>query len=312
MKYVFGFESRERDFGQVQYDRNGIPLSQLHQRANSMPAFMEYSPAPSLMSQYDEYGTVSNPRMSFEPMTPPQHSIGLGAEPTYIANDETGLYSAIPDLNMSQGFNPLMHMQPSHMVNPQFSGVTRTFPPANVYSVIEGSPTYKQRRRRSSMSTGISAAITAAGGAAQVQRPSDLRRSMSSSVVPQSVQEVEEGVQEPIHQHPSPQSVSGYSQLKTEAFPDLSRHGTPLATVEDSPVQHPASLVGQEDFPSFDNGSFGESPMAHNPLARTNPGVYRRARSATMMELGPYPTKSHSCPIPTCGRLFKRLEHLKR
>jgi len=31
-----------------------------------------------------------------------------------------------------------------------------------------------------------------------------------------------------------------------------------------------------------------------------------------MMELGPYPQKSHSCPIPTCGRLFKRLEHLKR
>lgn len=31
-----------------------------------------------------------------------------------------------------------------------------------------------------------------------------------------------------------------------------------------------------------------------------------------MMEIGPYPQKSHSCPIPTCGRLFKRLEHLKR
>ncbi|KAK4997055.1 hypothetical protein LTR28_014095 [Elasticomyces elasticus] len=31
-----------------------------------------------------------------------------------------------------------------------------------------------------------------------------------------------------------------------------------------------------------------------------------------MMELGPYPQKSHSCPIPMCGRLFKRLEHLKR
>lgn len=30
-----------------------------------------------------------------------------------------------------------------------------------------------------------------------------------------------------------------------------------------------------------------------------------------MMELG-VPYKSHSCPIPSCGRLFKRLEHLKR
>ncbi|KAK5275042.1 hypothetical protein LTR40_013762, partial [Exophiala xenobiotica] len=41
------------------------------------------------------------------------------------------------------------------------------------------------------------------------------------------------------------------------------------------------------------------------------PGPIRRARSATMMELG-VPYKSHSCPIPSCGRLFKRLEHLKR
>jgi len=42
------------------------------------------------------------------------------------------------------------------------------------------------------------------------------------------------------------------------------------------------------------------------------PSVVRRAKSATVMELGPYPQKSHSCPIPSCGRLFKRLEHLKR
>ncbi|KIW09570.1 uncharacterized protein PV09_00444 [Verruconis gallopava] len=304
-------KTRERDFGSVQFDRNGIPLTQLHQRANSMPAFMEYSPAPSLMSQYDEYGTISNPRMSFEPMTPPQHSMGLSAEPTYIANDETGLYSAIPDLGMSNNFNPLMQMPPSNVVNPQFTGVSRAFPPASVYSVIEGSPTYKQRRRRSSISQGLAAAVTSAGGAPALQRPSDLRRSMSASVVPQTVQEVEETQDATQQQQPSPQSANGgYAHQKTEQFPDMSRHGTPLATVEDSPVQQHTSL-GAEEFPSFDNSNF-DGGMAQNPLMRSAPGVFRRARSATMMELGPYPTKSHSCPIPTCGRLFKRLEHLKR
>jgi transcription factor STE12 len=304
-------KTREREFGSVQFDRNGIPLSQLHQRANSMPAFMEYSPAPSLMSQYDEYGSVSNPRMSFEPMTPPQHSMGLAAEPTYIANDETGLYSAIPDLGMSNNFNPLMQMPPSNMVNPQFTGATRSFPQTNVYSVIEGSPTYKQRRRRSSISQGISAAVTSASGTPQMQRPSDLRRSMSASVVPQTVQEVEESTQDAVQRQSSPHSGSnGYAQQKPEPFPDMSRHGTPLATIEDSPVQQHASL-GNEEFPAFENGSF-DGAMAQNPLVRSAPGVFRRARSATMMELGPYPTKSHSCPIPTCGRLFKRLEHLKR
>jgi len=59
----------------------------------------------------------------------------------------------------------------------------------------------------------------------------------------------------------------------------------------------------------------GDSPIHDSPQRRHMQGpngVIRRARSATMMELGPYPQKSHSCPIPTCGRLFKRLEHLKR
>lgn len=77
-----------------------------------------------------------------------------------------------------------------------------------------------------------------------------------------------------------------------------------------------------DDLGSMTTGGDFDAPsqsMQHSALARTSAGssagpggVYRRARSATMMELGPYPQKSHSCPIPTCGRLFKRLEHLKR
>ncbi|KAF2404708.1 STE-domain-containing protein [Trichodelitschia bisporula] len=293
-------KSRERDFGQPQFDRNGIPLGQLHQRANSMPAFMECSPAPSLaLSHYDDY---SNPRMSFEPLTPPQHAFSLGPEPSYIPNEDTGLYSAIPDLNVSATFNPMMQLPPSSF-GPQFS-VTRTFPPPNVYSVIEGSPTYKQRRRRSSITTNVGV-VTASGAVQGVQRTSDLRRSMSSSVVP--VQEVDE------NEHDSPQSSNNYAPVqKTEPFPDLSRHGTPLATVEDSPIQQPMTIMPQDELSQFTNGDFAEAPLQHSALARTAGGVFRRARSATMMELGPYPQKSHSCPIPTCGRLFKRLEHLKR
>ncbi|KAF2181749.1 STE-domain-containing protein [Zopfia rhizophila CBS 207.26] len=306
-------KSRERDFGgQVQYDRNGIPLSQVHQRHSSMPAYMEYSPAPSFVSShYEDYSTRG---MSFEPLTPPQHQISLGQEPAYIANEDTGLYSAIPELGVSTSFNPLMNIPPSNLMGPGFSGVTRPFPPGNVYSVIEGSPTYKQRRRRSSMSTGVSAAVTATGGGVhQVHRPSDLRRSMSSSVMP-----VPEGDES---NHNSPNSLNGatggnYSQPVTEqkAVVDISRHGTPLHTVEDSPPQQQNNMLPQDDLNSLVNGDVFENPLQHSAVARTAaaPGVFRRARSATMMEIGPYPQKSHSCPIPTCGRLFKRLEHLKR
>ncbi|KAF2115021.1 STE like transcription factor-domain-containing protein [Lophiotrema nucula] len=302
-------KSRERDFGgQVQYDRNGIPLSQVHQRHSSMPAYMEYSPAPSFVSShYEDYSTRG---MSFEPLTPPQHQISLGAEPAYIANEDTGLYSAIPELSVSTGFNPLMNIPPSNLMGPGFSSVTRPFQPGNVYSVIEGSPTYKQRRRRSSLSTGVSAAVTATGAAHQVHRPSDLRRSMSSSVVP-----VPEGDESG---HNSPDSVHGatsFNQPVQDIKPivNISRHGTPLQTIEDSPPQQ-HSMLPQDDLNSLVNGDVFENPLQHSAVTRTAaaPGVFRRARSATMMEIGPYPQKSHSCPIPTCGRLFKRLEHLKR
>jgi len=302
--------SREQSVEQLRFNREGIPISQVHQRHSSMPAYMEYSPAPSLaLSHYEDY---SNRGISFEPLTPPQASIALGAEPAYIANEDTGLYTAIPDLGVSNNFNPLMQLPPSNLVGPQFSGVTRTFGPSNVYSVIEGSPTYKQRRRRSSLSTGVSATVTVTGGTPHnVHRQSDLRRSMSSSVAP--VPEADE-----CH-HGSPQNLNHSFTGIPEQKPvlELSRHGTPLATVESSPIQQNMSLVHQDDLNNLTNGGefkdFTEAPLQHNPLARSAaPNVFRRARSATMMELGPYPQKSHSCPIPTCGRLFKRLEHLKR
>lgn len=34
--------------------------------------------------------------------------------------------------------------------------------------------------------------------------------------------------------------------------------------------------------------------------------------SPTRSNAAPYPVKTYTCPLPTCGRLFKRLEHLKR
>ena len=136
---------------------------------------------------------------------------------------------------------------------------------------------------------------------------------MSSSIMP--VPEHEE-----VHQHSnhnSPDSATGPSlhHPHPEAKPQtiISRHGTPLHTIEDSPPQQPAMLP-QDELNNLVNGDMFDSPLQHSAVARAQgaPNVFRRARSATMMEIGPYPQTSHSCPIPTCGRLFKRLEHLKR
>lgn len=311
---------RETDFGRVQYNQNGVPVNQTHQRHASMPAYgLEYSPAPSFVSShYDDY---SNRGISFEPITPPQQAMGMGPEPAYIANEETGLYTAIPDhMGSVNGLHGMMQLPPSNLSGPQFNHASRGFGGNNVYSVIEGSPTYKQRRRRSSIPPGISAMVAANAAAAgqthTAHRPSDLRRSVSHSVGP-----VTEG-DESGHNSPPElsytHSINQMAQHHKELL-ELSRHGTPLSTIEDSPSMNPMSLQ-QNDFSHMshehDHHSHSVEPSVHDSPRRMNmqgpQGVVRRARSATMMELGPYPQKSHSCPIPTCGRLFKRLEHLKR
>ncbi|KAK8022321.1 ste12-like transcription factor [Apiospora rasikravindrae] len=296
---------REPDYARMQYNQNGVPI-QGHQRHASMPAYgLEYSPAPSFVSSH--YEDYSNRGISFEPITPPQQALGMGAEPAYIANEETGLYTAIPDhMAGVNGLNGMIQLPPSNLAGPQFS---RAYGANNVYSVIEGSPTYKQRRRRSSIPPSMSA-IAAATAQAQAagHRPSDLRRSVSTSVGP--VAEGDENENSPPGLSYSNSGVSVHSQHHHKDMVDMSRHGTPLSTVEGSPAMNPMSLQQQEYVHMGHDDMHGERAMhaSHGGHA----GAVRRARSATVMELGPYPQKSHSCPIPTCGRLFKRLEHLKR
>ena len=301
---------REQDFAPVQYDRNGVPVGRVHQRHTSMPAYMEYSPAPSFVSsQYEDY---SNRGLSFEPVTPPQNAQTLSAEPAYIANEETGLYTAIPDVNQSQGYHAMMSLPPSAMGGMQFNSGQRGYGSSNVYSVIEGSPTYKQRRRRSSIPTPVgtaavaAATATTAGGVAHTPvRGSDLRRSVSLSVAPVAEgQEVEQGPSTAV-----PTTYHGMVAQQKELL-DMARRESPMPTMEGSPAPHSMTVQTPDEYTtSFPHDDLPQS-MTTSPTGR--PGPLRRARSATMMELGPYPQKSHSCPIPTCGRLFKRLEHLKR
>ncbi|KAJ5461276.1 uncharacterized protein N7458_002828 [Penicillium daleae] len=306
---------REQDYGAIQYDRNGMPLARIHQRHSSMPTFYEYSPAPSFVSsQYEDY---SNRGLSFEPVTPPQHSVGLGAEPAYIANEDTGLYTAIPDLSNAAPYNPMMQLPPSNFAGGHYPSASRSFS-SNAYSVIEGSPTYKQRRRRPSVTPGPANGNPGAANGSQVapssqpppyaaHRPSDLRRSVSSSVAP--VAEGEESG------HDLPRTYPSAMLPQKDLLQEISRHGTPLQHLEETVNQHAVPISNSPDDLAALPTSAAIETTAQNSTSRSDragPGPARRARSATMMELGPYPQKSHSCPIPSCGRLFKRLEHLKR
>ncbi|KAJ1335235.1 transcription factor STE12 [Microdochium nivale] len=299
---------REPEYSRMQYNQNGVPITHGHQRHASMPAYgLEYSPAPSFVSShYEDYSTRG---ISFEPITPPQQVLGMGPEPAYITNEDAGLYAGISDpMGGVHGLNGMMQLPPSNLAGPQFS---RSFGANNVYSVIEGSPTYKQRRRRSSIPPSITA-IAAANAQAQAanhnsHRPSDLRRSISLSVGPVAEGDESHETSPPGLSYTSGMSLNG--QQHKELL-EMSRHGTPLSTVEGSPAMHHMALHQQEYHLGGDD--MGSDGMGDRRGVQGHVNVLRRARSATVMELGPYPTKSHSCPIPTCGRLFKRLEHLKR
>lgn len=318
----------EQDFaGALQYDRNGVPVSRIHQRHASMPTYVEYSPAPSFVSsQYDDYG---NRGLSFEPVTPPQHALSLGSEPAYIANEDTGLYSAIPEIASMGAYHPAMQLPPSNLVGPQLSNPSRSFPSAQVYgySALEGSPTYKQRRRRSSIPTSVTNAIAAATGNASTQqqrtssqntpqphaahRPSDLRRSCSVAQVPEDESSTQDSL---------PELTNGYTPQRTDTLQhSVSQTGMSLPPLDETASSHDRlnSMLSaaQGDASLVNGGETMESAAlssSANGRGGDRPGPVRRARSATMTELGPYPHKSHSCPIPSCGRLFKRLEHLKR
>lgn len=326
-------KTREMSVNPV-FDRNGVPFSQVGNRHSSMPSYMEYSPAPSFVSSHFE--DYSQRGLSYEPLTPPQHSMGMGSEPAYIANEDTGLYTAIPEVGSQQPFNPLMSITPN-LAGTHFPSMARNYAPQPVYSVLEGSPTYKQRRRRSSLTqggvaipTGVTSAGMANAHASHVphapHRPSDLRRSVSNSVAPQSIPEAQEVTtynDSPASMHTTHQSNPLIGEHKE--LMNLSRHGTPSNTLEgatddNTPSHgHPQSMgmghVNMEEFTSFNpspSQHYSHTPLQHHAVQRTANGVFRRARSATASEMAPYPQKSHSCPIPMCGRLFKRLEHLKR
>ncbi|KAL7276876.1 Transcription factor mst12 [Rhizina undulata] len=291
---------REDDYASYYSDR-GMSLSRpMHQRTVSMPSYMEYSPAPSFAPSED----YSARGISYEPITPPQQLMHI-TEPHYISNDGSGLYNTMSDPTGANALHGMIQLPLPAVSNPPFSSTPRAYT-NNVYSVIEGSPTYKQRRRRSSITPGISALANATNAATgHVRRQSDhFRRSATASIIPMAENDAD-----------SPPVNMGM-QMTSREIVDLSRQGTPLSMMEGSPAPHNTQVMMQhqqhESSPMAPTSNCDQSDYGITGSPNKRPTVIRRAKSATVMELGPYPQKSHSCPIPSCGRLFKRLEHLKR
>jgi len=278
------------------YDGQSIPMSNRVMRQASIPHYLEYSPAPSFASSAVE--DYSNRGVSYEPVTPPQQLVNV-SEPQYLsAETAAGMYGPLDPT----GQNAMSGM--GQLPLPTVSGVAATFSATprytnNVFSVIEGSPTYKQRRRRSSATPAALSAL--ANEVTLSRRPSEDRPRAATETITIEADESQED-----HSQGVPLSIQ--QQQQRDQYHDLSRHATPMSMLEGSPAPSNPLAYLQES-----HGIMMPRQMSVGLDATgfSRPNIIRRARSATA-DASPYPQKSHSCPIPSCGRTFKRLEHLKR
>jgi transcription factor STE12 len=146
--------------------------------------------------------------------------------------------------------------------------------------VLQGSPTYKQRRRRTSISQHMN---------------------MVNNVPSNNTQ---------FGHRPRAASVADGSLRNTLLAQGFQRHTTPL---RDSPYQRSSTPVSGLQHPIFNaHEELAQLQMEHDERYASASPMDFRASSVTPGAGGTSPAKTFTCPVPTCGRLFKRLEHLKR
>lgn len=290
-------------YSQQPFNRPAFPHSHTAIRHNSMPVYMEYSPAPSFNSSQSFREDYSARTMSFEPITPPQQPLTYHPAAPFTPQDDSLSYGAIS--LTPQVYQQMVQMNQNFSTQPNF--VPRSNATNAIYSRLESSPTYRIQQRRSPFGhvvpydhTSMEGMSTDRYGAQYTSRhPSDLRRSISTSLGPLSEQYPK--------RHVSAQATLQNNQRDGNGTPDMSRQGTPTITVEQ---HHPIPVLNQRYGVLMNNTVTAQPQFC---AANLGPGAVRRARSATTAAgQGPYSTKSHCCPISTCGSVFKRLEHLKR
>jgi len=270
-----------------------MPYGQ-HQYRNpamSCPPFsLEYSPAPSFTGHVpDDY--AQGRAMTYAPETPPQSHSG-----PYALNGQLNYGFPTPDSSVAgndfashgtQIYDPSLN-ETAMAINRTRGVIGMSNVTAEQMNVLQGSPTYKQRRRR----TSISQQMGMAGG----PFPS---------------------LPNPTHSHPfghrpRAASVADGGLRHSILNQGVQRHTTPIrdgpysrnATPVQSHLPNPIFQANEELLKlQMDHDERFESPMPMD-MSRSSatPGPGDRDS----------PAKTFTCPVPACGRLFKRLEHLKR
>ena len=258
-----------------------VPLPYGHQyRSSTVPCRpftgYEYSPAPQFPGQMspDEY--AGGRAMTYAPETPQSQAL-------FSMSSQIPSYGLLPTPEASvtgDMFTP--HSSLGGAIRSRTAIPTGTEP----LQVFHGSPTYKQRRRRTSFSQ-------------QMGMPFP---QLSNS-----------GTQ-PFMTRPRAVSVAEGGLRTTVLNQGLQRHTTPL---RDSPFSRNATPIpGQLPSTIFQaNEELAKLQQMENEdrYPSASPMPLDGRDSATPAPNGDEsPAKTFTCPVPACGRLFKRLEHLKR
>ncbi|KAJ3893479.1 STE-12 alpha [Lentinula edodes] len=188
----------------------------------------------------------------------------------------------------------------------------------NMFSLFEGSPTYKQRRKKPSRPSALSSAAMASTTSAQhgivtegIASNGDLVRGRYD------MRTINGTPNSSVSSGEYSSNVSAGVRVKQESisaadmFLMQARGGLPNVPFVESRATKRHSYAGssRRGSPISTSGSPSSVPPAPevpatlpNPI--TIPGTSSSGAATT--------TKAYACPLLSCGRLFKRMEHLKR
>lgn len=274
------------------------PFSAPLRSKKERPTIITTAP-PSLAEESDSLPTPSGESQVL--LMPPRS--GPGLTPVSATTSSSSCTSAD-----ERSVSPVDSACGSAVNSAQAPKLARTFsnPQANsifgAFSLFEGSPTYKQRRKPHTKRSASSSKTKSAS--LKIKSEGWPHRSLSASGSPMPGDfPRERSVSTPIHSSPADQfhhqqgpmishyaTVGGYHHGQHGQVPPLDVHSTPMVT---SPATYSA--------PSFTSVSnVNQVPVNFGPAAAAPLMTTPNAMAVGM--------KAYMCPLLTCGRLFKRLE----
>ncbi|CAH7688103.1 Zn-finger, C2H2 type-transcription factor [Phakopsora pachyrhizi] len=212
-----------------------------------------------------------------------------GSQILLVPTDKSMNYRSPSGLSSIASGDEFHYSPPHSPVTSLASGkMARTFsdPQANsifgAFSLFEGSPTYKQRRKPGQKRIN------------KRQESSPGVGSHAASPIPGSE------LEDPYGSRPT--SSAGLN-LHSLPYSHHSLHGTPFA--QDRRLRTLSPHLPLSGVP----GMGGE----YSPISPSNEVALLDPSQAQLVDHSAYPgTKTYVCPLFSCGRFFKRLEHLKR